>query len=462
MSRPAVLRSRTVPLAGPVDLLGTLPTLPTPGGIVWLRGATGFVAWGEAMRLDPGVGPGRFTRASEAACALHEEIERQPPGEGPGPLVFGSFTFARDAPGSWLVLPAVVLRWTGDTAWLTVTGQADSSGGGEDGETLLRKVSDPHDPRWAGGSRPGTAGSRSRAGREPRPGEVSPAGSQLQSDLDWMAAVASARRWIRQGRLLKVVLARDVVVEQQAPFDPRAIAGRLAERYPECYTFACEGMVGASPELLVRREGPTVQSLTLAGSARRGDDPAADERAGLDLLHSHKDRWEHELAVRFVRDTLTRCCTELWVDPEPSLLRLANVQHLATNSYGLLTRPVTAVELAGRLHPGAAICGAPTAEALELIAELEGMDRSHYAAPVGWMDAGGDGEWAIALRCAELSGCRARLFAGAGIVAESDPESELEETRLKLRPILSALEEATDHDGRRQKRPHAREGDRTT
>jgi menaquinone-specific isochorismate synthase len=264
-------------------------------------------------------------------------------------------------------------------------------------------------------------------------------GRRPKTDTEWMAAVGSARQSIRDGRLLKVVLARDVVVDHEAPFDARVIARRLAGRYPECWTFACEGLVGASPELLVERQGSTLHSLTLAGSARRGDDPAADEQAGRKLLASRKDRWEHELAVRFVRDTLTRCCAELWVDPEPSLLRLANVQHLATNTHGLLSEPLNAIELAGRLHPGAAICGTPASEALEVIRELEGMDRGHYAAPVGWMDASGNGEWAIALRCAELSGFRARLFAGAGIVAESDPASELEETRLKLRPILSAL-----------------------
>ncbi|MGH2688649.1 MAG: isochorismate synthase, partial [Actinomycetota bacterium] len=243
----------------------------------------------------------------------------------------------------------------------------------------------------------------------------------------------------RQGELLKVVLARDVLVERPEPLGHRAVARRLAERYPQCWTFVAGGMVGASPELLVRREGPTLQSLTLAGSAPRGADAGEDHTLGAALLRSHKDRWEHELAVRFVRETLSRCCSELWVDPEPFLLRLANVQHLATNIHGLLAEPLPAVELAGRLHPGAAICGTPTRAALEVIDRLEGMDRGHYAAPVGWMDAEGDGEWAIALRCAEVSGTRARLFAGAGIVAESDPASELEETRLKLHPVLSAL-----------------------
>lgn len=445
------MRSRTVRLDGPVDLLDALPTSQ---GLAWVREGAGFVAWGEAARLDPGSGTGRFAAAAEAASALLGSIERDPQDEGPGPLVVGSFTFLRDDPGSWLVVPAVVLRWTGETAWLTVAGTGDLTGGLDAG-ALLRQVSDPDDPRWAGGDSREPAGGgngsapsgspATRAGTE-APGASGPSvdpGHRPKSDDEWMAAVTSARQSIREGRLLKVVLARDVAVEQEAPFDTRVVARRLAERYPECWTFVCGGLVGASPELLVRKEGSNVHSLTLAGSARRGDDPVADQEAGRALLGSRKDRWEHELAVRFVRETLTRCCSELWVDPEPSLLRLANVQHLATSTYGLLEQRMNAVELAGRLHPGAAICGTPTAEALEVIRQLEGMDRGHYAAPVGWMDAAGDGEWAIALRCAELSGAapgRARLFAGAGIVAESDPESELEETRLKLRPMLSALQ----------------------
>ena len=442
------MRSRTVRLAGPLDLLDTLPTSQ---GIVWTRGGTGFVAWGEAVRLDPGAGPGRFARAAEAASSLLENIEREPGNEGPGPLVVGSFTFLRDVPGSWLILPAVVLRWTGEEAWLTVTGPDDllAELAGQDAGTILRRVSDIGDPRrGTTGALSSTSAMGSGNGSEPSGAAGDPSQRargnaddrrQPKSDTEWMAAVGSARQSIRDGRLLKVVLARDVVVDHGAPFDARVIARRLADRYPECWTFACEGLVGASPELLVERDGSTLHSLTLAGSARRGDDPAADEEAGRELLASRKDRWEHELAVRFVRDTLTRCCSELWVDPEPSLLRLANVQHLATNTHGLLSEPLDAIELAGRLHPGAAICGTPASEALEVIRELEGMDRGHYAAPVGWMDASGNGEWAIALRCAELSGSRARLFAGAGIVAESDPTSELEETRLKLRPILSAL-----------------------
>jgi menaquinone-specific isochorismate synthase len=418
MTNAGPLRSRTLPLPGPVDLLAALPV---DEGIAWIREGRGFVAWGEAARVDPGTGPGRFTRASEAAGALLAGIDHPDGDAGPGPLVAGSFTFAAAVPGSWLVLPSVVVRWTGTEGWLTVTGTGDPDGRSDDGPDVLGVLSDPEDPRWHAAA-------------------VGPAGpAQSKSDEEWMRAVDAARTSIRQGELLKVVLARDVVVERPEPLGHRAVARRLAERYPQCWTFVAGGMVGASPELLVRREGPTLQSLTLAGSAPRGGDAEADRALGAALLRSHKDRWEHELAVRFVRETLSRCCSELWVDPEPFLLRLANVQHLATNVHGLLTEPLNAVELAGRLHPGAAICGTPTRAALEVIDRLEGMDRGHYAAPVGWMDAAGDGEWAISLRCAEVRGTRARLFAGAGIVAESDPASELEETRLKLRPVLSAL-----------------------
>ncbi|HEY8201610.1 MAG TPA: chorismate-binding protein, partial [Actinomycetota bacterium] len=296
MSGGMALRSRTLQLDGPVDLL---EALPTHRGIVWIHEGTGFVAWGEAVRLDPGSGAGRFARAAEAASSLLGEIEQEEGEGGPGPLVFGSFTFLRDAPGSWLVLPAVVLRWTAEGAWLTVTAR-DGTTTVRDGGTLLQQVSDPGDPRWATPASPdpvrvGTASpDQTREGTGNGAGPARPPEAQgchqgwealerrPKSDAEWMAAVASARRSIREGRLLKVVLARDVVVDaagEHAPFDARAIARRLAGWYPQCWTFACEGLVGASPELLVRREGSTLHSLTLAGSARRGDDPAADEQA---------------------------------------------------------------------------------------------------------------------------------------------------------------------------------------
>ena len=238
-----------------------------------------------------------------------------------------------------------------------------------------------------------------------------------------------------------MVLSLRVVATSASSFDQRAVLARLAAEYPQCYTFAFDSFVGASPELLVRREGRALRSQPLAGSSRRGESPEEDAELGAALLASPKDRWEHDLAVVTVVEALHPLCRTLRIDPEPSLLRLANVQHLATEVVGELSGdPVPdALSIAGAVHPTAAVCGTPSRKALALIRELEGPNRGRYAGPVGWVDANGDGEWAIALRCAELSGTTARLFAGCGIVAQSDPRAELEEARLKLRPVRSAL-----------------------
>jgi menaquinone-specific isochorismate synthase len=236
------------------------------------------------------------------------------------------------------------------------------------------------------------------------------------------------------------VLARDRLVYGDAAFDPPALVRRLRSRFPTCHTFHVDGLVGASPEMLIRRRGDHIDSVVLAGTAPRGDDPRTDARLGDELLASTKDLREHRPAVASVREALTPVTASLTVEPTPSLLRLANVQHLATRVDGTLAAPVSVLSLAGRLHPTAAVGGTPRAAALRLIAELETIDRQRYAGPVGWVDAAGDGEFAIALRCAQLDGARARLFAGAGIVAGSLPEAELEETRLKLRAMQSAFD----------------------
>jgi menaquinone-specific isochorismate synthase len=253
-------------------------------------------------------------------------------------------------------------------------------------------------------------------------------------------AVESAREAIREGRLDKVVLSLQVLEVAASPFDLRRVVRRLAEDYPQCFTFAFESLVGASPELLVRREGRSVRSVPLAGSTRRGATGDEDAELGRRLLASRKDRWEHDLAVVTVVESLHPICRTLKIDPEPSVLRLANVAHLATEVVGELGGDPTALEIAGAVHPTAAVCGTPTRKALALIRALEGANRGRYAGPVGWVDARGDGEWAIALRCAALSGTTARLYAGAGIVSGSDPQAELEEARLKLRPVRSALD----------------------
>jgi len=259
----------------------------------------------------------------------------------------------------------------------------------------------------------------------------------------WERAVAEAVAAIRAGGLRKVVLARDVFATADGPIDARVLLRRLAGRYPDCFTFACAGLVGATPELLVRRAGREVSALVLGGTAPRGDDPAQDLVLGRELLASAKNTEEHRYAVDSIRDGLTPLCEALDVDARPALLKFPNLQHLGTRVRGTLAGdgpPKSALALAAAVHPPAAVCGTPTAAALELIRELEHMDRERYAGPVGWVDAEGNGEWGIAIRCGQLSGNTARLFAGCGIVAGSDPAAELAETLVKLQPMRGALQ----------------------
>ncbi|MER7134847.1 isochorismate synthase, partial [Streptosporangium saharense] len=257
---------------------------------------------------------------------------------------------------------------------------------------------------------------------------------------EWEHAVAGAVERIRAGRLEKAVLARDLTATADRAIDVRVLLARLSGRYPDCYTFSCDGLVGATPELLVRRTGETVESLVLAGTTPRGSDEADDSRRGAALLASGKDRHEHACAVESVRAALTPLCSELEVPGEPELLALPNVQHLASPVTGRLAAGASVLDVVAAMHPTAAVGGTPTPVALDVIRELEGMDRGGYAGPVGWIDARGDGEWGIALRCARIDGSRARLFAGCGIMGDSVPAAELAEAQAKFRVMQYALE----------------------
>jgi menaquinone-specific isochorismate synthase len=252
-------------------------------------------------------------------------------------------------------------------------------------------------------------------------------------------AVAEAIRLIRAGAAEKIVLARDLVAHADAPLDPRYLLSRLAAGFPGCWTFAVDGLVGATPEMLLERTGDIVRSRVLAGSAWRRAGDTDESAVGAELL-SGKNREEHAYAVRSAADALAPYCTSLDVPTEPSVVGLSNVSHLSTDLAGRLTEPVSSLELAGALHPTAAVGGTPTRTAVELIRRIEGLDRGRYAGPVGWVDANGDGEWGIALRCAQLAGTSARLYAGCGIVADSDPESELAEAQAKFGAVRGALE----------------------
>jgi menaquinone-specific isochorismate synthase len=261
------------------------------------------------------------------------------------------------------------------------------------------------------------------------------------SAVAWRQAVEAAIDRIRAGELSKVVLARDLFARAQGPVDVRHVLRALARNYPQCFTFTVDGLVGATPELLVRRFGTAICSRVLAGTAwRSATDAAPDAELAARLWASTKEREEHAYAAHSAADALRPHCSELTVPTDPAVLALPNVVHLATEVTGTLRSGASALALAGLLHPTAAVCGTPQDAAAGVIAELEGMDRGRYAGPVGWMDAAGDGEWGIALRCAQIEGDRLRLFAGCGIVAGSDPDVELAETDAKFLAVRDTLD----------------------
>jgi len=405
---PDPLVARTVKVSDPGDLVACLPH---PEVVAWLRGGEGLVGWGEAARLTLPAGADRFAagqawlRELFEAAVVTDEVGLP----GTGPVAFGSFTFDPARGGSVLVVPAAVLGRQDGQAWMTTI----SGGAGAGLATASTPVTAPAEVRWSDGS---------------------------QTAPQWQNAVAAAVARIRAGELRKVVLTRDLHAVASAPLDMRLLLARLTARHPGSYTFACAGLTGATPELLVRRVGQEVSSLVLAGTVARGGTPAEDEALSAALLASAKDAEEHRYAVDSVREALGPLCERLELAAEPELLRLPDVQHLATPVHGTLAGDASALALAAALHPTAAVCGTPTPTALELIRELEGMDRGRYTGPVGWVDGRGNGEWGIALRCGEIAGPRARIFAGGGIVAGSDPAAELAEAQAKFRPMRLALE----------------------
>jgi menaquinone-specific isochorismate synthase len=256
----------------------------------------------------------------------------------------------------------------------------------------------------------------------------------------WSASVEEALRRIRRGHLSKVVLARQVTVELHRPVPAATVVDRLRHEQPSCFTYAAGNDVGASPELLARRRGSRVVSRPMAGTVSQGASPSEDQQLVAAMAASTKERAEHRLVVDDVRRKLARVCADLRSAEHPEVVRLSTVAHLATTVHGTVDDPgLSALDVAALLHPTPAIAGVPVTAALAAIAELEGFDRGLYAGPVGWVDRRGDGDWAVALRSATLDGTRARLVAGAGIVAGSDPDAEWDETEAKLAAMRSAL-----------------------
>jgi len=421
---PGRLLVRTVTVPDPGDLL---ERIPQPDVVAWVHHGAGLVGWGEAVRVTLPAGEDRFTAGEKWLRSVFDaaDVDDRVRVRGSGPVAFGTFTFDASSDGSVLIVPRVVLGRDGrGHAWLTTV--------------LARGDESPPRGVWGDGSpqeRGGLGGSSPRSALRWKEGSL--------PGPRWEQAVAEAVAAIKAGGVHKVVLARDVFATTAAPIDARPLLQRLAGRYPNCFTFACDGMIGATPELLVSRAGLQVSALVLGGTLPRGADPAQDLALGEELLASAKNHEEHAYAVVSIREALEPLCDTLDVDARPALLKFPNLQHLGTRIRGTLAGGVTpksALALAAAVHPPAAVCGTPTGAALELIRDLEHMDRERYAGPVGWVDAEGNGEWGIALRCAQLSGRTARLFAGCGIVAGSEPAAELAETLVKLQPMRGALE----------------------
>ncbi|HET8560139.1 MAG TPA: isochorismate synthase [Marmoricola sp.] len=404
------LVARTVEVADPGPLLDLLPDdSPT----AWLRRGEGIVGWGVAARCRTS-GPDRFTEAGDwwRAVSAHAVVRDEVGVPGTGLVAMGSFAFADEPGDSVLVVPRVVVGRRGHAAWVTLVG--------EDELTPVPPLEPADEPESPGGVVFTDGGI---------------------SGAEWEGVVAQAVRRINAGELEKVVLARDLVATTDEPVDVRWPLRRLAERYEMCWTFHVDAMFGATPEMLVRRERGLVTSRVLAGTIRRTGDDAHDLALAATLARSSKDLEEHEYAVRSVAEALLPYCSSMNVPEAPFVLHLPNVMHLATDVAGVVhdAQGATVLELAAALHPSAAVGGTPTKVAVEMIAEIEGMDRGRYAGPVGWMDASGDGEFGIALRSAEVRGNEVRLFAGCGIVADSDPGAELAEAQAKFVPVRDAL-----------------------
>ncbi len=403
---------RTVMIDDPGDLVALLPE---ETATAWVRNGDGIVGWGEAASIRT-CGPDRFADARHwwaeqvKGAVVRDEVALP----GTGLVCFGSFAFADDPGDSVLLVPEVVVGRRGDRAWVTTTSPAALTA-----PPTLQPASAPRPPgtvRFSDGAMSGAA---------------------------WETVVAEAVRRINGGTLEKVVLARDLVATASEEIDVRWPLARLVESYPMCWTFHVDGLFGATPEMLVRRERGLVTSRVLAGTIRRTGHDDRDLALAATLARSSKDLEEHEYAVRSVAEALAPHCTSMNVPEAPFVLHLPNVMHLATDVAGVSqeTQDVaSSLTLAEALHPSAAVGGTPTDVARALITEIEGMDRGRYAGPVGWLDAQGDGEWGIGLRSAEIDGDRVRLFAGCGIVADSDPESELAEAQAKFVPVRDALE----------------------
>ncbi|WP_160664015.1 isochorismate synthase [Pseudarthrobacter sp. ATCC 49987] len=434
----SAFRTLTVPLDADA-FPGGLPSLLVRDDLLcWTRREAGLVGFGEVARFTA-TGPDRFLEADIwwRHLVLEAEIEDTVEWPGTGPVAFGSFAFSKaSAHESRLIVPEIVVGLRDGKAWLTQLTFDD----GDLTEAGARAALD----RWLG--TPGVVPSTD-TGTDPAPVEATLTTGSL-SEADWMAAVAAGVAEIRTGALEKLVLARDIVATVPAGVNAAEILRQLAIRYRECWTYGVDGLVGATPEMLIQVEGRTAQARVLAGTLDRRD---ADGMAGSPLefaervlAGSEKQRHEHDIAIQSLTTQLAPFSEAMNAHSEPFILELPNVWHLASDVKAELAEVEghvpTSLALINALHPTAAVCGTPTTVAGALIRKLEHLDRGPYAGPVGWLDAAGNGEWGIALRGAVIESPQTvRLYAGCGVVEGSVPEAELAETWAKFRPMLESL-----------------------
>ncbi len=400
------------------EMLGEHPTLSSMNTDLdltsaWIRSGDGLVGFGEYKKFIV-TGEDRFDQARAWWNDQLSEfkINNNVHGSGTGPLLFASFAFDSTSP-SVLVIPEIVLGQKNGKSWITWIGDKNQPG--------LEKISN----------------------------------SSISGEITWQEAAKDEEVWrqqvtkaitaIKDGLVEKVVLARDLTATSTKEIDARTLLQRLEIEYPSTWLFLVNGLVGATPELLVRLSKSLVTSRVLAGTIRKSGNEDKDLALAASLAKSSKDLEEHEYAVKSVADGLAPFCSSTNVPESPFVLHLANVMHLATDVTGVLNssaRQADVFTLIEQLHPSAAVCGTPTEVAKKYISQLEQMDRGRYSGPVGWIDAQGDGEIAIALRCGLLSEDRKsiRIFAGCGIVADSNPEKEFAESQSKLIPMRTALD----------------------
>jgi menaquinone-specific isochorismate synthase len=404
---PSLIPVTTVRLG---EHLPLLELLPKGENFSWVRGGDGVVGWGVHASTTV-KGPNRF---NDARSWWHSQLEKfaitnNVQGSATGPILFTSFSFSPDEE-SVLVIPKVIVGMNSGISWITWIGAESQP--------------ELHDA-------PDTVTNPTLTWSE----------DELASE-HWITQVAQAVAKIHSGDIEKVVLARDLTATSANPIDERFALRNLSSAYPSTWVFSVAGLIGATPELLLRLKRGMVTSRVLAGTISKSGDDARDLALAGSLARSSKDLEEHEYAVRSVADALEPFCSSTNIPETPFVLHLANVMHLATDVTGALIESKSNIDvftLLNQLHPSAAVCGTPTDKAAKVISEIETMSRGRYAGPVGWIDARGDGELGIALRCGQISENTIRLYAGCGIVAGSDPEKELAESEAKFSAMKSAL-----------------------